>query len=359
MKKVLLSALVLSMSAMGTQAKYWKIGPSSVNGMDFASINAAVASDQVMAGDTLYLDQYYNQSGEQTVTKKLVIIGTGYDTSFTDEKVVARLTGGLTLKANNIEVKSVRLECNVNFYATDCIIDRCYVTGVMKHQSTTAGMNHVYSCYISGGRIEGYSSSSRSMQDIQNCVIINDGTGNPAIHNIAYLTSSIINNNVIRKSYSENGQYYRDCYCLFGITNSQITNNLVYGYNSYSSYNNRDFADAVVASGSGNTIEHNVFSGASSSYYPSNKYNQRTNWNSFFVCQGNYSDYYRLAIESGDNICRNYATDGGEVGCHGGMFGCPSGGRPQYIPYFSKVTVGQRTENGKLPVSVTVKIQDK
>ncbi|MBQ9640877.1 MAG: hypothetical protein IJV06_12610 [Bacteroidaceae bacterium] len=59
-----------------------------------------------------------------------------------------------------------------------------------------------------------------------------------------------------------------------------------------------------------------------------------------------------------DNYALTYATDGGEVGCHGGMFGCPSGGRPQYIPYFSKVTVGQRSENGKLPVSVTIKIQD-
>lgn len=360
MKKIILSALVLLVAAVGTQAKSWKIGPNSVNGMDFASINAAVASEQVAAGDTLYLDQYYNENVDQTVTKKLVIIGTGYDTSFTDEKVVARLTKSLSLKANNVEVKSVRLECSVNLYATDCIIDRCYVSGLIKHQSTTAGMNHIYSCYIYGGRIEGYNSTSPSMQDIQNCVIIDNSTTNPASHNIAFLTSSIINNNVISKIYSSGSTGHYVCYCLSNITNSQITNNMVYGYNSSSSnYYNRDFTDGVVASGSGNTIEHNVFSGtASLTYYPTNKTGQRSNWNSFFVCQGNYSDYYRLATESGDNTCLNYATDGGEVGCHGGMFGCPSGGRPQYIPYFSKVTVGSRSENGKLPVSVTVKIQD-
>lgn len=351
MKKILLSALLLSVAALGTQAKSWKIGPSSVNGMDFASINAAVASDNVAAGDTLYLDQYYNENQEQTITKQLVIIGTGYDTSLTDEQVVATLTGSITLKANYIQVKSVRLESNVNIYATDCIIDRCFVSGLIRHQSTTAGMNHIYSCYITG-RIEGYNDSNRSMQDIQNCIIIT----NAAQHNINNLTSSIINNNVLYKVFGGNPTNY---FCLNGISNSQITNNIINGWSTWNG-EHRDYSYDIAASGSGNTIEHNIFGSPSAlTYYPTNKIGQRNNWNSFFVCQGNYSDYYRLATESGDNICRDYATDGGECGCHGGMFGCPSGGRPQYIPYFSKVVVGSRTENGKLPVSITVKIQDK
>lgn len=354
MKKIFLFAFVLLGAAVGTQAKSWKIGPSSVVGMNFASINDAMNSSSVNVGDTLFLDQYYNDNTEQTVTKRVVIIGTGYDTDLSDEKVVARLTKALTFKADKTEVKSVRIESNINFYATDCIVERCYVTGLIKHQSTTAGMNHIYSCYIYGGRIEGYNSSNMSMQDIQNCIIINN---NPEEHNLVYLTSSIINNNVIYKSHNRAREYY----CLSGITNSQITNNMVYGFSSYSSsYNNLDFYSYVVASGSGNTIEHNVFSGtASLGYYPQNMTGQRNKWSSFFVCTGSYSDYYRLATETGDNPCLTYATDGGEVGCHGGLFGCPSGGRPQYIPYFSKVVVGSRTEDGKLPVSVTVKIQDK
>ena len=35
MKKSVLSLLMLLVSAVGAQAKYWKIGPSSVAGMDF------------------------------------------------------------------------------------------------------------------------------------------------------------------------------------------------------------------------------------------------------------------------------------------------------------------------------------
>ena len=142
MKKILF-ALMASMVVAGAQAKSWKIGPSSVAGMNFNSINAAMSSSSVTAGDTLYLDQYYNESAAQTVTKKVVIIGTGYDTSLTDEQVVATLTGELNLKANYVEVKSVKLTNTVNFYNDDCILDRCYLYYVYT-KSSTVGMNHIY-----------------------------------------------------------------------------------------------------------------------------------------------------------------------------------------------------------------------
>ena len=340
MKKFSLSLLMLLVAAVGAQAKYWKIGPSSVTGMDFASINAAMSSTEVAAGDTLYLDQNYNESAAQTVTKRVVIIGTGYDTSFTDEGVVAQLTSTLNLKANGAVVKSVKLT-TVQFYNDDCILDRCYATKIST-QSSTAGMNHVYSCYVNGV-INGYSSSIASLYDIQNCVIY------ASSGNIYYLNSSIINNNTIIRTSNPS------TYALGAITNSTITNNIILAIYSSNEYT-YDLASTVYASGSGNTIEHNVLSRTGAlSYYPTNKIGYGGSSSELFTQTGNYSNYYKLADKS---VAKGYATDGGEVGAHGGMFGCPSGGRPQYIPYFTKVTVGSRSENGKLPVSVTVKIQD-
>jgi hypothetical protein len=365
MKKVMFSVFLLFVEVVSIQAKSWKVGPSSVVGMDFASINAAMESESVAAGDTLYLDQFYNENADQTVTKAVVIIGTGYDTSLTDEQVVARLTSKLFLKNNNATIKSVCLS-EVFFSAGDCVLDRCYTSNLFVN-STTAGMNYVRSCYVNG-RISGYSSTNCSQMDIQNCIIDNNDSyyynaaGNcvTPIHNIYYLTKSVIKNNIIKKIYNTNSASYRDCYCLSNINNSEISNNLVYGYNSYStSYYSRDINSNVYDSGSGNTIDHNIFSGtANLSYFPNNKTGWRDQWNSLFVCKGNFSDYYKLNTEAGDNPAVGYANDGGDCGVHGGMFGCPSGGRPQYIPYFSKVVVGSRTENGKLPVRVSVKIQD-
>lgn len=341
MRKFTFSFLMMLMAVMSAEAKYWKIGPSSVTGMDFASINAAMSSSDVSKGDTLYLDQYYNESSEQTVNKKVVIIGTGYDTSLTDEQVVATLTNTLNLKTGGVVVKSVRLS-KVYFYNDDCILERCYATYICT-PSSTAGMNHVYSCYING-KISGNGSSSPSIMDIQNCVIVSASD-----RMLVNLDSSIINNNTLINTYSTTGNgvsYYAIAY----ITNSIITNNIMYKapWPDYLIY------PTVYDSGSGNSIEHNVFDhNVEMTYYPTNKIGASSS--DLFTQTGSYSDYYKLAENS---PALGYATDGGEVGCHGGMFGCPSGGRPQYIPYFSKVVVGSRSEDGKLPVSVTIKIQD-
>ena len=343
MKKIYFTLLVMLLASSGAvEAKNWKIGPSSVAGMNFVSINAAMSSSSVTAGDTLYLDQYYNESSEQSVTKKVVIIGTGYDTSLTDEQVVATLTGTLNLKANNVEVKSVKLS-TVYFYNDDCILDRC-LANTIQTKSTTAGMNHIYSCYITG-YIRGYGSSTSQYGqfDIQNCLI------KPNCHYpLEWMTNSIINNNTIISI-----EGYSGLYCII---NSQITNNII--LNTYNSnyYNDDFYSSDIYASGSGNTIEHNILSRTTAlTYYPNNKIGYGNSMSELFTQTGNFSDYYKLADKS---AAKGYATDGGEVGCHGGMFGCPSGGRPQYIPYFTKVTVGSRSEDGKLPVSISVKIQD-
>lgn len=366
MKRVLLSALVLSVAAMGTQAKSWKIGPSLVNGMDFASINDAVESEKVAAGDTLFLDQYYSTNVKQDVTKKVVIIGTGYDTSFTDEQVVATLTDSLTLKVDGIQVKSVKLN-NVKFYADECVLDRCYVNAI-GIANVPKGLNHIYSCYITGtvgnrvsvktitNSISGATTTTyyNAQFDIQNCVFRPSTGFNTFMY---YLTNSIINNNTFYYQYNNNSAHY---YCLGEITNSQISNNIIHWWNtnSSSSYTGAHcMTSQVYAVGSGNSIEHNIMSQSVSSTYPHNL--NSSNIASLFVSTGNFSDYYKLKTDVTDNFALNYATDGKEVGCHGGMFGCPSGGRPQYVPYFTKVVVGQRTENGKLPVSLEVKIQDK
>ncbi|MBQ9640577.1 MAG: hypothetical protein IJV06_03350 [Bacteroidaceae bacterium] len=231
MKKALLTFALLGAVA-STQAKSWKIGPNSVTGMDFVSINAAMSSSNVNPGDTLYLDQYYSDNVKQVVNKKVVIIGTGYDTSLIDEGVVATLTDSLTLWADGIEVKSVKLN-NVKFYADECTLDRCYANDI-RIGTVPKGMNHIYSCYIIGqvGNQVLASSSITSISgattntyvnaqlDIQNCLLFYSSAQN----RITNLTKSIINNNTIIVGSS----YYQ----IINVDNSQITNNILYNTSS-------------------------------------------------------------------------------------------------------------------------------
>lgn len=347
MKRLFLSMLTLLVAVVGAEAKNWKIGPSSVSGMNFASINAAMSSTDVKKGDTLYLDQFYNEKDVQIVNKRVVIIGTGYDTTQTDEQVVACLTGSLDLKVGDVIVKSVKLNI-VNFYNENCTIDRCYANAVIT-MSSTAGKNNVYSSYIDG-YIQGYNSSSKSNIDIQNCVILTNSSLDH--HLISYFDSSVIKNNtIIRTTHHYAGG---DRFGLYDITNSQIIDNIILYTNGSNSYQ-YCMSGSLWESGSGNAIEHNITSTNNIPTYPTNKTGFGGSSAELFTLEGNFSDYYELAEKS---AALGYATDGGEVGCHGGMFGCPSGGRPQYIPYFTKVIVGSRTEDGKLPVKVTIKIQD-
>lgn len=335
--KHLLFLLTLLLSCMGASAKSWRIGPASVVGMDFATINAAMSSANVTKGDTLFLDQYYYETNNQTVNKQVTIIGTGYDTSLSDEGVVSYVYGTLILKADKIVVKSLRVG-NVHLYNNDCIIDRCCAASIRGMQNS--GTNHIYSSYIYGS-IQSDVSSSPAQVDLQNCVVSNSGNC------LYYLDNSIIKNNVLINSLSTSysSSYYYVCY---QVTNSEISNNIILQTNSS---NNNYVFDATT----GNAIEHNILSCTSLSGFPTNKFGYGNAMSTLFECDGSFSDYYRLTTNS---AARGYANDGGDCGCHGGMFGCPSGGRPQYIPYFSKVVVGSRAEDGKLPVSITVKIQE-
>lgn len=334
--KHLLFLLTLLLSCMGASAKSWRIGPASVVGMDFASINAAMSSANVTKGDTLFLDQYYYETNNQTVNKQVTIIGTGYDTSLSDEGVVSNVNG-ISLKADKIVVKSLYIG-TVYLYNNDCIIDRCRAASIRGMQNS--GMNHIYSSIIYGD-IKSNVSSSPAQVDLQNCVVRNSDNC------LYYLDNSIIKNNVLINSLS-NSNYSSYYYVCYQVTNSEISNNIILQTSSnYSNY--------VFDTTTGNAIEHNVLSCTSLSGFPTNKFGYGNAMSTLFECDGKYSDYYRLTTNS---VAKGYANDGGDCGCHGGMFGCPSGGRPQYIPYFSKVVVGSRAEDGKLPVSITVKIQE-
>lgn len=333
MKKAIFTSIMLVL-AIATSAKSYKVGPSSVVGMDFASINAAMST--VSAGDTLLLDKAYKEMTEQTVTKAIVIIGNGFDTT---TSTIAQVST-LQLKADGIHVNSLYVT-NVNFYNQDCRLYRCFVNTSAAWAGTSAatGANSIHSCYFTGS-IRG--ASSTAIFDIQNTILYSNA--DPVIYN---LTNSNICHCVVVGSYSSGDYIIKD------VTSSSIIDNIIVDRNN-SSYTISNYNISSM-----NTIHHNVMSGfRNTTYYPLNVITNSASLNSICKCTGStiLGTYFELWSGS---PAANYASDGSDAGVFGGLYPYVDYGRPIYVPYFTNINVPAKATNGTLPISVTVTVQNK
>ena len=323
--------LVLSVVA---SAKSYKIGPSSVTGMNFASINAAMSS--VSAGDTLLLDKAYKEMSEQTVTKAVVIIGNGFDTT---TSTIAQV-GTLNLKADGIHVNSLYVT-TVNFYNKDCRLYRCFVGNSAAWAGTSAatGSNSIHSCNFTGTINKG--SSAKAIFDIQNTILYT--STNSVIYNLT-------NSNICHCAIYGKGN--GDSYSLIqNITSSSITDNII------DDYYNASYTISNYNVSSMNTIHHNVMSGfGNPANYPLNKTSYSLK--SICKCTGSTISGTYFELKSGSPAL-NYASDGSDCGIYGGLYPYVDYGRPIYVPYFTNINVPAKATNGTLPISVTVEVQNK
>lgn len=332
MRKLLLSCLAALAIGSVANAKSYKIGPSSVSGMDFGSINEVMT--YVSTGDTLFLDKAYKAYEEQNVTKSVVIVGTGFDTS---TSTVAMVTT-LNLKADGIHVNS--LYCtNVNFYNKDCRVYRCFIgTQAKLMAETNPGCNALHSCYITG-LVSGKSETTPATYDIQNSIVYRP--------NDSYCIRYVIDSNIIH-NVLVNNSYYSDEYTIKSCQSTIITDNIIISGNS-NTISNYDVSSM-------NTIHHNVMSGfKNTTNYPTNKTGYSLS--SVCTCSGTTlsGNYFKLKDGS---PAKGYASDGGDCGIFGGLYTYADFGRPIYVPYFTNISVPAQSTNGTLPISLTVKVQN-
>jgi len=338
MKKLFFTSIVL-MLAIVASAKSYKIGPSSVTGMDFASINAAMSS--VSAGDTLLLDKAYKETSEQTVTKAVVIIGNGFDTT---TSTIAQVST-LSLKADGIHVNSLYVT-NVKFYNYDCRLYRCFVgsSATWAGTSDVTGSNSIHSCYFTG-TISG-KASAKAIFDIQNTILYT------STYNVIY---NLINSNICHCVIVGNDENAN--YIIQNVTSSSIIDNIIVNTYNYSSYRSITISNYDVSSM--NTIHHNVMSGfKNTTNYPLNYITNSSSLSGICKCTGTTVSGTYFELKS-DSPAVNYASDGSDCGVYGGLYPYVDYGRPIYVPYFTNINVPAKATNGTLPISVTVEVQNK
>lgn len=336
MKKTITISICVAMLAMiatTANAKSWRINSDATKKANFADINAAMSSSDVEAGDTLYLDPGCLLTATQTVNKRVTIVGPGYLRNSAPHQG-ATISGVLYLSAANAKIEGVTMTNEVYIRAQYVTIERCRVTDDIKNNATyNSQYATIRQCYIT--RIFGYGSSSTytAYWTIENNII-----------QYTYTTISNLNNPTIRNNYISNNS--SSDISISSIQGGMVTNNIII---------NKGTKNNVWTSMTDVVINHNVTSSAEKTAYPDNLYLDSNDESVVFALEGTYDQKYQLKA---DSPAKGYATDGGDCGPSGGTYPYVISGLPAGYPYYTNAVIGTRAENGKINVSLNIKMQN-
>lgn len=343
-KAALSVIMLLALSATTASAKSWRINNDTRKQANFTDINAAMASADVEAGDTLYLDPGCLLAKTQTITKAVTVIGTGY---FLQNGLVgAKINADLYIKAAGAKMNAVTITGIVYIENDNITLERCMINyRIQKSGGTRYGLT-VLQCYINCSK--GYSSVEGEFRNatIKYNIIRNQYRKDSyaAIFNVH--DSEISNNYLVTESCHSN--YISDV--INNVTNSQIYNNII----KHGSYPDRIFANS--SSNYNNSFYNNVVTAAEGTY---------TNVSNI-VWLGS-ADVSNVFAEGTDDAAyhlkegspaKGAAADGGDCGPYGGATPYVEGGKPLYHPFINDVTVSVKPVNGKIKLKLNAKMQN-
>ena len=360
-RKVIMVALATTMlvaKASTVHASSWRVNNDATKKAHFVDINAAMASEEVHDGDTLYLDpgisEATNSDVTQTISKSVTIIGPGWNNhsaygSFTfkgNPNPYTRRGYDIYVTAANCKLEGIIFDdvCTLHIQSDYVTIERCKILYMLNVSEYSRPARHVTvrNCWInSSGCISGYDQNNSEYCTIENNVIITT-----SMSCIQKFKNATIRSNYLY--YTPVGSYSsKNCTEL---TNCTITDNIIIR-------NGADYHSDLFGNLTNCTVNNNILSCAEGTYpeYPDNKCIDSFDLSTIFTMEGEDGDYYRLTA---DSPAKGYATDGGDCGIFGGAYPYVAGGLPYGHPYYTRAVVGSTAHDGKLNVSLKVKMQD-
>lgn len=332
------------------QAKTWRINNDPTAKADFLSINDAMSSTEVLDGDVLYLDPGCRLP-QQSVSKSVTIIGTGYNLTEAEEAMVA----GINIQTSNIKFTGVNVSGKIRWLSphNNITIERCKAQELDITYETCLGVK-IIGCYIVGN-ISGGGSGAQSGSNtvIRNSIVLGY---------IEHINGGIVTNNVIIHD-SRNESAVANRYPLRYIQYSAIKNNIIINTSTYkaainnviTNYSNYTIYNTAVTDY--NTICNNVLSTDADhawADFPTNKF-IGAKVEDIFVNEGNQEEKYQLKEGS---AAIGYGTNGVDCGAFDGMYPYVLCGRPQFVPYIYEAQIPTTTDNGKLNITLKIKTQN-
>ena len=330
---------VLSLVATTATAKSWRINSDATKNADFADINAAMNSSNVAAGDTLYLDPGCLLTANQTVNKRVTIVGPGYLRNSAPHQG-ATISGYLYLSAANAKIEGVTMTSYVYIRAQYVTIERCRSTAAIGNNDASYNSQYatIRQCYIT--RVEGVTASNTKTAywTIENNIILNTS---------GYHTIQDLNIPTIRSNYISANHNSSSLYPIARIQGGMVINNIIF---------NKKTKNNVWSEMTDVVINHNVTSSAEKTAYPDNKYLDSNDESAVFALEGTYDQRFQLKA---DSPAKGYTTDdNGDCGPSGGTCPYVISGLPAGYPYYTKAVIGTRANNGKINVSLNIKMQN-
>ena len=347
MKKIAQRIIVAVVAIFATQvvmAESWRINNDATKGAHFSSINDAMASESVVDGDTLYLDPGCVLSADQTISKAVTVIGTGW--GYSDRPYVpARINETLYVTA---KAKLIGIWFNEYIYLryTGIIVERCRFSGeysIYVGNNATAHNVEIRQCYMENTRIAGYGDNGRGLK-IYNSYIRSNYYRNEVITD---LTNAEIANCIIVRSYNANN------YVLSNLTNTVIKNNII--IHSIAKYKDQIFQSFNNCSMYNNVLSADSASWSYVSTYPNNVFANSAALTTYIVNSG--------AGGANLQLCENSPAKGageGGIDCgpyaEGSLYPFVTYGLPEHIPHFTEAVIPANPTDGK--VKVTLKIEN-
>lgn len=331
--------MLFAMNVSAVQAKTWRINNDPAAKADFLSINDAMASLEVYPGDVLYLDPACRLP-EQTITKGVTIIGTGYNLTDSEEAMVA----GISIEAENTKLTGL-VTGDLSLFKGNVTVERCKV------QRVGINSNHegikMIGCYVTESIYGSYYSCPLVLR---NSIVLNS---------VSNINGGIISNNVI----IHNPGATTTGFVLFNIKNSTISNNIILNTTTYTTtsenavatYNHNTIQNTAVTDY--NSINNNVLSNDAAhtwADFPTNKF-IGAKVQDVFVNEGNQEEKYRLKEGS---PALGYGTNGVDCGAFDGLYPYVVNGRPQFVPYIYDAQIPNTPTDGKLNITLKIKSQN-
>ena len=342
--KAAFAAVVLTVvGAQTVSAKSWRVNNNSTKKANFVDINAAMASADVVAGDTLYLDPGCVLASEQTISKAVTVIGTGY--FLQNGLVAATINNRVFISAEGTKLNGVYVNGEVWIVANNITLERCKINHrVYSYNGTRYGLT-VLQCFINNPNYENSIEGEFRNATIKNNIIISSYTHYSYSTAIINVHDSEIANNYLAVN---NTQYNR--HVLYHITNSQIYNNII----RHAKDPNFIFANSDAVNN--NSIYNNVITAAKDKYpnLTDIVYLGSADMSSVFA-PGTSDAAYRLKEGS---PAKGAGKDGADCGPYGGATPYVESGLPLYHPYIKKAVVAGKSVNGQVDVELNIKMQN-